>query len=314
MSTPQLSSGSNSDPNSHPTPPYTTVHPSVLINPTTTGTPPNALSATLESVGGQHDIFQFTDFDAANLLNNPGADIEVTLPRDFSFDLMEGLGLGLDDSTLGFENGGGMGFAEFGNMASNGPVEELMGFGDYALMDKGNLAVDPHSLTYGSNQHDVNMGLQFVDGYGMQAMESAQGNNQRSPGQHLEISTHGLRHVPSDSMQSTVSDFSVTSPQGDQGYYGPFAAPQQHYGGMEQYHHQQQQQHQYYPMHGYTSPQGYSQHPAQGYTSPTLSSYVSPPPPSTMDDGSVSGTPSGDAYVSPPGTARGPRGASASWR
>jgi hypothetical protein len=293
----------------------------------TTGTPPNALSATLESVGGQHDIFQFTDFDAANLLNNPGADIDVTLPSDFPFDLMGDLGLGLDGSALGFESDG-MGFAEFGDMASTGPVEDLnMGFGDYTLVNKSNLAVDPRSLAFGSNRHDVDTGMQYVDGYVMTAVENVAGNNQRGPPQHLEISTHGLPHIPPDGMQSTVSEqFSVTSPletipQGDhaQGYYGSFAAPQQHYGGMEQYHHHrqqpQQQTHQYYPMHSYTSPpQDYSQHPAQRYTSPTHSAYASPPPPSTLDDGSVTGTPTGDAYASPPGTARGQRGATASWR
>lgn len=297
MSTPQLSSGSNSDPNSHPTPPYSTVHPGALSISTTTP-PPQALSATLESVGGQHDIFQFTDFDAANLLNNPGAEIQVTLPEDFTFDLMDGLGLGLEDSGLGFDSGGGMGFAEFSNMASSGPMEDLtMGFGDYSLADKGNLAVNPQALVYNSSPQDGGLGLQYDANYG---------NSHRSPPQRLEIATH---QVTSDRMSippsATSEQFSITSPvDNGSGFYGSFG-PQQHYGGMEQYHDQQHQNQRYYPMHAYTSPpQGYMQYNQQGYTSPPHSSFTSPPPQSTMEDGSMS----------PNGTSRGTRAATTSWQ
>jgi len=317
--TPQLSSGSNSDPNSHPTPPYTTVHPSVLSN--SSGTPPNALSATLESVGGQHDIFQFANFDAANLLNNPGAEIEFTLPQDYPFDLMDGLGLGLDDSGLGFESSG-MGFAEFSNMASTGQVEGLqMGFNDHVLTENGNLVVDPRALAYGPSRHESNISVQYVDGYGVQAMEGSSNHTQPGPTPNLEISTNGMCHVSTGGISvppSTVSEqFGIGSPlealpPGDHtsSYYGSFAASQ-HYAGGEQYHLQQNQH--YYTMHGYTSSQGYTQHPAPGFMSPTHS-FASPPPPSALDDGSITGTPTGDVYVSSPGTARGPRGAAAPWR
>ncbi|PVG02983.1 hypothetical protein CPB86DRAFT_811111 [Serendipita vermifera] len=281
--TPQLSVGPSSNPSSHTTPPFSTVDPNVASgraaqHPQMVPQPPNAVSAILEPVAGQHDIFEFSGLDANNLLNQ--MEIAISLPDDF---LVDGLGLGLGEGGFTFDGADtGGGFAEFSNLASfdglaTGSGDSGVNFGDYSM--------DPNALSLNE---------------GMPA--------QHYPPQTLHINTQFTSSDPSTIPLSAVSEqFNVTSPSqpsaSDGSFYGPFAHQQPHYQHQHAFTSPQQAYHQHH---------AFSHHPPQafmtshGYTSPTQSNaYASPPPQSAVDENSVSGTPISETLPSASGAIRG---------
>ncbi|KAG8799115.1 hypothetical protein FRC17_007222, partial [Serendipita sp. 399] len=76
-STSHLSNGATSDPNSHPAPPYNALDSNLIHHQSV----PASNTYSIEPIGGEYNIFQFTDFDTS-LLNNPGAEIAFSLPED----------------------------------------------------------------------------------------------------------------------------------------------------------------------------------------------------------------------------------------
>ncbi|CAG8753063.1 9184_t:CDS:2, partial [Acaulospora colombiana] len=189
--TPQLSVGPSSNPSSHTTPPFSTVDPNVASGRAAQHPQmahPNAVSAILEPVAGQHDIFEFSGLDANNLLGQ--MEIAISLPDDF---LVDGLGLGLGEGGFNFDGAdSGGGFAEFSNLASfdglgNSSGDSGVNFGDYSMMDKG--LVDPNALS-------LNEGMP----------------SQHYPPPSLHINTQFTSDPSTIPMSAVSEQFNVTSP------------------------------------------------------------------------------------------------------
>ncbi|KAG8840078.1 hypothetical protein FRC20_005805, partial [Serendipita sp. 405] len=242
-STPQMSSGASSDPNSHP-------HPTPLYNPadSTTSFQHSSNALSLERVNGEQGFFEFTNVVDPNVfINNPGAEIEFSLPSDFALEFLDGVGLDLGENGLAFDSlGGGGGFAEFSNLASTGDgTDASIGLG--SSYDQGGM--DSNMLGF-STVHPSNV---------MQGDPTGQTGPQR-----LAISTQ-TGHYPighgSMTSPSVNEPFSAVSPtdmeQVPISFYGNFPMHQPSYQPSfshqpRPHHHQQHQQHQHQHHHGFS--------------------------------------------------------------
>lgn len=224
---PQLSSGSSSDLNSH-TPPYS--------EPTMAAAAPtneHALAATLESIGGENDMFQFTNFDASTFLANPGQDIDITFPSDFSLDFMEGVGLGFSEFGMfeapGQQQQNGVnavdplagGFAAQG--MALGPFADIEGLNGLTANANGQdgpgSGTNHNGMVY--NNHEYGQGFDYASSH------MSDPSMQQRP-QQLSISTQLMQHHAGP--LSAMSDFTspIEPPPSASSFYSTFSSSSSH--------------------------------------------------------------------------------------